>query len=62
MKTFAYILGLALCGGLLAGCSGDTLPPEESIASDLKKANIKPGGESHSMGSTKADEAKMKSQ
>jgi hypothetical protein len=43
------------------GCSsGETLKPNESMEADLKAAGIKPGGESHSMESSKADESKMK--
>jgi hypothetical protein len=59
MKKLSLIL-FAASLGMSIGCSGDSLPPEESMANDLKAANIKPGGESHSAGATKADGEKMK--
>jgi hypothetical protein len=62
MKAISLFAALAVLGLALTGCSGQTLKPEESMEADLKAAGIKPGGETHAKGSTKADESQMKGQ
>ena len=61
MKAISLFAASAVLGLALTGCSGETpLKPEESMEADLKAAGIKPGGETHSKGSTKADQSQMK--
>jgi hypothetical protein len=60
MKATSFFALLAVLSVALIGCGDPPLKPEESMEADLKAAGIKPSGESHGLGATKADENQMK--